>query len=350
MVPPSRINNSISDEQNEQRTTATNSEIDYVPQFDRLSNKTNVKVVQSTERHVPASIFGAVVWAPASSALDHFGTSRFVASHYGESCFGAKSFTDFGIAQGDIYVKLFPELQLIKDEELQVLVSHFEDNGDLYVQMSRMEQAFCDLEIDMNSFYNNPFQNETYIMKDEMMRVGIPVAVCSGQSWRRARIVNIRGDSVFVQQVDFGSTIEVRKQDIRYLKSTFVTNAVAPCAILCSLYNVQHDFRDRDSVNSFIQEFLSDAARIIATVVDKRPIDNVPFIKLDVYSYDLNAPVNLNQEIDRRYTFDHAPSKRNSTPQTLMNDLNADLACWTTSAAQDIKNSNYFTESESSSV
>uniref|UniRef100_A0A915IRP8 Uncharacterized protein n=1 Tax=Romanomermis culicivorax TaxID=13658 RepID=A0A915IRP8_ROMCU len=28
--------------------------------------------MQSTERHVPASIFGAVVWAPASSALDHF--------------------------------------------------------------------------------------------------------------------------------------------------------------------------------------------------------------------------------------------------------------------------------------
>uniref|UniRef100_A0A915KF98 Uncharacterized protein n=1 Tax=Romanomermis culicivorax TaxID=13658 RepID=A0A915KF98_ROMCU len=39
-------------------------------------------VMQSTERHVPASIFGAVVWAPASSALDYFRTSRFGASYF----------------------------------------------------------------------------------------------------------------------------------------------------------------------------------------------------------------------------------------------------------------------------
>uniref|UniRef100_A0A915KBP7 Uncharacterized protein n=1 Tax=Romanomermis culicivorax TaxID=13658 RepID=A0A915KBP7_ROMCU len=42
--------------------------------------QTNVVLIQSTEKHVPSSIFGAVVWAPASSALDYFGTTSFGAS------------------------------------------------------------------------------------------------------------------------------------------------------------------------------------------------------------------------------------------------------------------------------
>uniref|UniRef100_A0A915J9Z6 Secreted protein n=1 Tax=Romanomermis culicivorax TaxID=13658 RepID=A0A915J9Z6_ROMCU len=41
--------------------------------------------MQSREWHVPASVFGAVVWAPASSALDHFGTSCSGASYFSAS-------------------------------------------------------------------------------------------------------------------------------------------------------------------------------------------------------------------------------------------------------------------------
>uniref|UniRef100_A0A915KTR4 Uncharacterized protein n=1 Tax=Romanomermis culicivorax TaxID=13658 RepID=A0A915KTR4_ROMCU len=66
----------------------------YTPIFNFCKEKKPEKphqIMQSMERHVPVSIFVAIVWAPASSAMDRFGTSRsgvsyFRASHFGEGC------------------------------------------------------------------------------------------------------------------------------------------------------------------------------------------------------------------------------------------------------------------------
>uniref|UniRef100_A0A915JW65 Uncharacterized protein n=1 Tax=Romanomermis culicivorax TaxID=13658 RepID=A0A915JW65_ROMCU len=49
----------------------------FIYKKQKLFQQANVKVIQSMEKHVPAFIFCAIVRAPASSALDHFGTSRF---------------------------------------------------------------------------------------------------------------------------------------------------------------------------------------------------------------------------------------------------------------------------------